>query len=134
MPGATTNQNYPYPLDTDLIDVSGDIENLAEAVDTDVEAVEVAVAGKVSKAGDTMTGMLSLPATNPTSLNHAVRKGYVDDFFVMDAGDQMNGNLDMNNHMVTELRAPSADSDAARKSYVDNLAAGMSWKEAARPR
>ena len=33
MPGTTPNQNYPYPLDTDLQDVADDIETLALAID-----------------------------------------------------------------------------------------------------
>ena len=33
---------------------------------------------KVDVAGDTMTGMLTLPVTTPTVANHATRKGYVD--------------------------------------------------------
>src|SRR4029077_2760409 len=32
----------------------------------------------VAKAGDTMTGMLTLPATTPTLGNHATHKTYVD--------------------------------------------------------
>ena len=33
---------------------------------------------KVSKSGDTMTGALTLPASNPSDNNHATRKAYVD--------------------------------------------------------
>jgi hypothetical protein len=35
MPGATPGRGYPYPIDTDPIDVAGDIQRLAEAVDAD---------------------------------------------------------------------------------------------------
>jgi hypothetical protein len=119
MPGTTPNQNYPYPLDADLIDVAGDIEDLAKAVDLDVNAVEAVAASKVSKSGDTMTGMLSLPTTAPTSLNHAITKGWADSTYVNDAGDSMTGPLDMTNHKITGLPNPTADSDAARKAYVD---------------
>lgn len=38
MPGSTSPRNYPYPLDADPIDVAGDIENLAEAINDDIEA------------------------------------------------------------------------------------------------
>lgn len=38
MPGATTNHGFPYPLDSDPIDVAGDIQRLAEAIDTAVTA------------------------------------------------------------------------------------------------
>jgi hypothetical protein len=37
MPG-TTSRGYPYPLDTDPIDVAGDMQKLAEAINTDVIA------------------------------------------------------------------------------------------------
>jgi hypothetical protein len=33
---------------------------------------------KVERTGDSMSGMLILPGTNPTNANHAARKGYVD--------------------------------------------------------
>jgi len=39
VPGSTTLRHYPYPVDTDPIDVAGDVQRLAEAVDTDVAAV-----------------------------------------------------------------------------------------------
>ena len=35
MPGQTPNRNYPYPVDSDAIDVAGDIRRLATAIDTD---------------------------------------------------------------------------------------------------
>lgn len=36
MPATTATRSYPYPLDPDPIDVAGDIQELAVAVDTDV--------------------------------------------------------------------------------------------------
>ena len=41
--------------------------------------VDEALSEKVDKSGDTMTGQLTLPATDPTLNDHAVRKAYVDD-------------------------------------------------------
>jgi len=41
--------------------------------------VDQALSDKVNKSGDTMTGHLTLPATDPTLNNHAARKAYVDD-------------------------------------------------------
>ena len=38
MPGATPNRGYPYPLDADPIDPPTHIENLALALDGDVQA------------------------------------------------------------------------------------------------
>lgn len=37
MAGTTANRGYPYPESTDTVDVAGDIQALASAVDTDVE-------------------------------------------------------------------------------------------------
>ena len=55
------------------------IENLANP-DSDDDAVNKGYAdGRyVDVAGDTMTGLLTLPSTNPSDANHATRKGYVD--------------------------------------------------------
>lgn len=36
MPGHTTNRGYPFPLDSEHIDVAGDVQRLAEAIDTDL--------------------------------------------------------------------------------------------------
>lgn len=36
MPGTTPNRHYPYPLDTEGIDVAGDVQRLAEALDADM--------------------------------------------------------------------------------------------------
>ena len=48
--------------------------------------VTAGVGGKVAKAGDTMTGMLVLPATVPTLATHATNKAYVDGrMFIGDA-------------------------------------------------
>jgi hypothetical protein len=37
-----------------------------------------------------------------------------------------------NSKKITSLADPTATTDAANKQYVDNLAAGLSWKDAAR--
>ena len=88
----------------------------------DIADALATVANKVDRAGDTMTGMLSLPGANPSSLNHATRKGYVDEQMetrVAVSGDSMSGDLDMGTHRVTNLDAPTGANDAVRKSYVD---------------
>lgn len=36
MPGSTPNRHYPYPLDADGLDIAGDIQDLAMAIDVDV--------------------------------------------------------------------------------------------------
>jgi len=71
--------------------------------------------GVVYKAGDTMTGPLTLPGA-PTATNHAATKGYVDTEVgtrVAKAGDTMTGPL-------TLPGAPTAANHAATKAYVDS--------------
>lgn len=98
MPGSTTCAALPYPFDSDRIDVAKDIEKLAKAVDAVLCNVQIPDldARFVNTTGDTMSGMLTLPAVNPTSDNHAVRKRWVDDFFVHVSGDTMNDNAVLN--------------------------------------
>lgn len=40
MPGATPNRGYPYPLGADPINIAGDIQSLASALDADVAEVD----------------------------------------------------------------------------------------------
>lgn len=40
MPAVTSPRGYPYPLDTDPIDVAGDIKKLAEAIDDDATSIQ----------------------------------------------------------------------------------------------
>jgi hypothetical protein len=88
---------------------------------------------RVSKAGDTMTGALTLPG-DPTNALHAATKGYVDaatgtdlsnyytkaesDAKFLDvAGDTMTGFLTLNAN-------PTSNLHAATKQYVDGLIGG----------
>jgi hypothetical protein len=84
---------------------------------------------KVAKAGDTMTGLLTLSG-NPTANNHAATKTYVDsaDQLKLDlAGGTMTGSIAMGGSKVTGLGTPTANGDAATKQYVDGVAvAGIS--------
>jgi len=36
MPATTPNRHYPYPLDADAMDIAGDIQDLAMAIDSDI--------------------------------------------------------------------------------------------------
>ena len=87
--GGTLSKNEDGQFNADALR----IENVA-APDSDDDAanksyVDTAVAteaaarvsgdnDQVSKTGDTMSGALTLPGTDPTDGNHATRKGYVD--------------------------------------------------------
>ena len=129
MPANTPNRNYPYPLDTDSIDVAQHIEDLATVLDTDFDDVLATVDNKVSVTGDTMTGQLTLPGAEPTSLNHALSKKWGNSYFLNKGGDAMSGDLDMNGNNVIGLGAPTGDNMATRKSYVDNLNANVVKKD-----
>jgi hypothetical protein len=43
MPSSTPNQNIPYPLSTDNVNVQQDIQNIAEAVDNVLESFSVSI-------------------------------------------------------------------------------------------
>lgn len=57
----------------------------------------------------------------------------VDATYVNITGDTMSGSLNMGTtNTITGLAAPTADTDAATKAYVDALTNGLSWKDAVR--
>lgn len=56
----------------------------------------------------------------------------VDGVYVNVSGDTMTGNLIMGTNYVTMNNAPTLDTHAANKAYVDAVAAGLSWKQAVR--
>jgi hypothetical protein len=101
---------------------------------------------KVNKAGDSMSGNLTMTSPAkviqnqaPTSGDDLTNKTYVDGVVATEAsnraagdlaltnskvsrsGDTMSGNLNMATKKVTGLGAPSANTDAATKTYVDKL-------------
>jgi len=57
MPGRTSPRSYPYPLDSDPINVAGDMMALANAIDDDVTS---SLVGKLNTTGGTVTGSLTV--------------------------------------------------------------------------
>ena len=53
----------------------------------------------------------------PVESHDAVRKSYVDDFFINGASNQ----ISMNNFKIINLAEPTEQKDAATKNYVDQL-------------
>lgn len=92
----------------------------------------------VAKAGDTMTGMLTLPATAPSAGQHATNKTYVDtqDAALKTYVDSQNTALtgakvdragDVMSGMLTlPVTAPSIGQHATNKTYVDGMIAAKS--------
>lgn len=115
----------PGALDTlnELAAALGDDQNFATNVYS-------AIATKVSKAGDTMTGPLAMSNQKitglgtPTASADAATKSYVDTqdaLKVSKAGDTMTGSLSMSGNKVTGVGAPTATGDATNKGYVDGI-------------
>ena len=46
---------------------------------------------------------------------------YSDQNYINVEGDTLQGNLDLNNHRITNVGSPSDDKDCVPKGYVDNL-------------
>lgn len=71
--------------------------------------------------------------SNSTAVVTADITALVDATYVNVTGDTMSGNLVMSSGAtVTGLPAPTADTEAANKAYVDALTNGLSWKQAVR--
>lgn len=63
MPGTTPNRLYPYPLNSEPVDVPGDLERLAVAIDADVCAIRDGLTGR-PVARFRGTGTFASPSTS----------------------------------------------------------------------
>lgn len=69
MPGTTANRGYPYPVNTDPLNVAVDIERLAEAIDFDVTNVAAPTALVIRPwTADAGWGSLAHPAMQNTEV------------------------------------------------------------------
>ena len=84
---------------------------------------------KVDKAGDTITGPLSMDDGKIWDLSsgsldtNAVNKKYVDDadnLKLAKIGGSLFSELSMDDNKITDLATPTADTDASTKKYVDD--------------
>jgi hypothetical protein len=103
-------------------------DGVASNTDVDLDTVTQGSGGAFLK--------VTLDAYGRVSQNTAVVAGditgLVDTIYVNVAGDTMTGNLNMGTNYVTMNNAPTLDTQAANKAYVDSVAAGLSWKNAVR--
>ena len=84
--------------------------------------------GSLQMNGNRITGLTQVPYYN----GEAVNKRYVDSeiakipnidlshYLKKDGSDSMAGNLNMDNHMITNVKTPINDNDVANKGYIDN--------------
>lgn len=96
--------------------------------DVDLATVANSGAGTFQKLSTDVygrvTGTQAVTSSDITSL--------VDSAYVNVGGDTMSGTLTFSSGTVTGLPAPSGDTDAVNKAYVDSFATGLSWKNAVR--
>ena len=69
-------------------------------------------------------------AVVPTNAKHLIPKEYVDDNFYtyttpLNSITAPTADLSMNSHKITGLGAPTANTDAATKQYVDSISGGQ---------
>ena len=107
----------------EIADALNDDANIAATLTT-------AIAAKVSKSGDTMSGALAMGSNKitglgtPTAGTDAATKTYVDgvgDTKLALAGGTMTGNIVMGSNKVTSTATPTTDDDLTRKAYVDSI-------------
>ena len=85
--------------------------------------------GKLNMGGNRITGLTQTPYYN----GEATNKMYVDDkvnskadlndlnkYLKLDGSKAMNSDLNMNNHLITNLKNPENDTDAVNKQYLNN--------------
>jgi hypothetical protein len=92
------------------------------AADAVLEAsINTLTSDKANNANPIFTGTVTVPA--PAVGGAATTKTYVDTaagLRLLKTGGTMSGDIDMDGNTITGLDAPTLDTDAARKSYVDD--------------
>ena len=106
---------------------------LCSSLETELTTLINEVATKVSKSGDTMTGVLNMnnnkitQLATPTSAGDAVPLGYISDtsnlpmFFKTDGTSVMTGYINAGSLRIIHVGAPALYDDAATKQYVDDI-------------
>jgi hypothetical protein len=125
--GHAATKGYVDTAVSNLVDAApgalDTLNELAAAIGDDANfstTVTNSIATKVSKAGDTMTGDLTLP-NDPSSALHAATKQYVDTRLKKDGTEAMSGTLSMGNNKITNVTDPTSAQDASTKAYTDSI-------------
>lgn len=115
---------------------AGDVISASDinAIATQVNSNQTAVSGKLSKAGDTMSGSLNMGGNTITNFRSTQSADPATRNYVATqvggrlavTGGTMSGSINMGGYKITSLGTPSANSDAATKGYVDSAVAGVS--------
>ena len=135
--GDAASKGYVDTSITNLIDGAPDALNtlneLAAALADDANAyttLDNKINTKLSKAGDTMTGNLSMgsnkvtSSATPSATSDLTNKSYVDtqrDTRLPLSGGTMSGGITMGGNKITATYTPSANSDLTTKTYVDGI-------------
>jgi hypothetical protein len=113
------HQLVDFIIDNSKVDINANIEqSKIQNLVADLTAINNALAGKLEKSGDTMTGFLTLNA-DPTNALHAVTKQYAD-ARLLKSGDTMTGFLTLNADPTDPLHS-------ATKQYVDANTSAVPW-------
>jgi hypothetical protein len=76
--GRTSKYNFPFPLDGDLVDVSGDIELLSTKLASDIDGIIKDVVGTMV-SGNTETGIDVTYNISTKILNFILQPNYIQD-------------------------------------------------------
>lgn len=120
------SSNYTA-LDSRIVDLAAPV-NAKDA--TNKTYVDSADALKLAKAGDSMSGILSMgnnKITNlatPSLITDASNKAYVDavaGILVLKSNPLVTGPLEMSGNKITNLGSPTVNTDATNRTYVDTV-------------
>lgn len=136
--GANIAQSKISGLSSSLTSIQDSITNLNTGVvaeGSNLYFTEARVLGADLAGLNTTGGIISSADTVLSSIgkiigNHAALSSAQNNY-VLKSGDTMSGNLQMGGHSLSGLAAPTDDSDAATKLYVDTQTAAVAsqWQE-----